>query len=341
MKNQELTKTVEEVTSQMLKDYLKAANLVAHLTDAETDQFISVAQAYGLNPFKREIYASKYGNNFSIVVGYETYIKRAERSGRLDGWEVRTEGKVNHTKPAESSLKAIITIYRDDFKHPFVHEVYFAEYVQFKRDGSVTKFWQGKPVTMIKKVVMSQGFRLCFSDELGGIPYTKEEIGEDASFEIIESNKPTPATKFKPKLTEPAKVIESKQYEELTPEQDFNAREKAIQEMIDFAGSREDLKGVFNAYPAFKTLPAFLAMIKKKTEEIDGIETVEVEEVEEVEEDSNPPLLPSEDYDAKDAIKFVRKFENADELANFTINEERKSVLDVVNSKLKSFNDEK
>jgi hypothetical protein len=31
---------------------------------------------------------------------------------------------------------------------------------------------------MIKKVAMAQGFRLCFNDELGGMPYTKEEIQE-------------------------------------------------------------------------------------------------------------------------------------------------------------------
>jgi hypothetical protein len=29
---------------------------------------------------------------------------------------------------------------------------------------------------MIKKVAMAQGFRLCFSDELGGMPYTAEEL---------------------------------------------------------------------------------------------------------------------------------------------------------------------
>jgi hypothetical protein len=31
---------------------------------------------------------------------------------------------------------------------------------------------------MIKKVAMAQGFRLCFSDELGGMPYTADELPE-------------------------------------------------------------------------------------------------------------------------------------------------------------------
>jgi phage recombination protein Bet len=148
-------------------------NLASNLTQAEVTQFIEIAQGFGLNPFKREIYASKYGNNFSVIVGYETYIKRAERSGRLSGWNVTTEGGID-----DGSLKAIITIHRNDFTHPFVHEVFYVEYVQRTKEGRPTKFWSDKPYTMIKKVAMAQGFRLCFSDELGGMPYTADELPE-------------------------------------------------------------------------------------------------------------------------------------------------------------------
>jgi hypothetical protein len=104
-------------------------------------------------------------------VGYETYIKRAERSGRLSGWNVTTDGKLD-----DGSLRAIITIHRNDFTHPFVHEVFYSEYVQRTKEGRPTKFWADKPYTMIKKVAMAQGFRLCFSDELGGMPYTADEL---------------------------------------------------------------------------------------------------------------------------------------------------------------------
>lgn len=170
MENNKLT-TVQQVSTKQLTGYLDIMGLATQLTDKEKSQFLEISQAFGLNPFKREIYCSKYGNQMSIIVGYETYIKRAERSGMLDGWGVVTEGKVD-----DESLKAIITIYRKDRKMPFVHEVYYSEYVQLK-DGRPNKFWQ-KAHTMIKKVAMAQGFRLCFNDELGGMPYTKEEIQE-------------------------------------------------------------------------------------------------------------------------------------------------------------------
>ena len=156
---------------ERVKNYLRSMNLAQNLTQAEVTQFIEIAQGFGLNPFKREIYASKYGNNFSVIVGYETYIKRAERSGRLSGWNVTTDGKLD-----DGSLRAIITIHRNDFTHPFVHEVFYSEYVQRTKEGRPTKFWADKPYTMIKKVAMAQGFRLCFSDELGGMPYTADEL---------------------------------------------------------------------------------------------------------------------------------------------------------------------
>lgn len=156
--------------------YLETMNLTTGLTKNQVNQFIEIAQAFGLNPFKREIYASKYGDNFSIIVGFETYIKRAERSGRLSGWNVTTQGAINPSNMANSDLKAIITIHRKDWEHPFVHEVFFPEYCQKRHDGTLNKFWKEKPLTMLKKVAMAQGFRLCFSDELGGLPYTQEEI---------------------------------------------------------------------------------------------------------------------------------------------------------------------
>lgn len=175
---------IETITAKQLTSYLDAMGLAAKVTEKEKVQFLEISQAFGLNPFKREIYCSKYGEGqnaqMAIIVGYETYIKRAERSGQLDGWQVVTEGKVE-----DNSLKAIITIHRKDRKFPFVHEVYYSEYVQnASSTGKPNKFWQ-KAFTMIKKVVIAQGFRLCFSDELGGLPYTKEETGKDESVEDV------------------------------------------------------------------------------------------------------------------------------------------------------------
>lgn len=183
--------TQEQVmTIEKIRSYLDSMNMTSNLSKAEVSQFIEIASAYGLNPFKREIYATKYGNSFSIIVGFETYLKRAERSGLLTGWSVTTRGSVNFSNIAQSDITAVITIHRKDWEHPFIHEVHFSEYVQRRSDGTVNKFWKEKPMTMIKKVAMAQGFRLCFSDENGGLPYTSEEIGMEHTIEaqVVESN---------------------------------------------------------------------------------------------------------------------------------------------------------
>lgn len=192
METNQLTTVQSSVSDNELLMHLDNLGLTSKLNEGEKNTYLQIAKAFNLNPFKREIHVSKYGTGeyakMSIITGYEVYIKRAERSGQLDGWDVKTEGKTE-----DNSLKAIITIYRKDRKYPFTHEVMYAEYVQKTKEGKVTQFWE-KAFTMIKKVAISQGFRLCFSDELGGMPYTTEEMPEqnqtiDTTHVVIEEKK--------------------------------------------------------------------------------------------------------------------------------------------------------
>lgn len=148
------------ITKEKINQYLKSMG--SGLLDQQREQFIEIAQAFNLNPFKREIYGIKYGNNFNIIVGYEVYLKRAERTGMLDGWKAWIEGK-------GADMVAKIVIHRKDRSHAFEWEVFLAEYDQ------KNAIWKSKTTTMIKKVAIAQGFRLCFPDECGGLPYTDEE----------------------------------------------------------------------------------------------------------------------------------------------------------------------
>ncbi|MDA3900025.1 MAG: phage recombination protein Bet [Spirochaetes bacterium] len=172
------TELQTEITTEKLIEYLDVVGLSSELKPQEKTQFIEIARAYQLNPFKREVYCVAYGQGqyrkLSIITGYEVYLKRAERTGLLNGWKIRTEGQIR-----DSSLKAIIEVYRKDWTQPFVHEVYYREYVQKDKNGKVNRFWSEKPVTMLKKVVIAQAFRLCFPDEIGGMPYTSDELPEN------------------------------------------------------------------------------------------------------------------------------------------------------------------
>ncbi|MFP3041855.1 recombinase RecT [Treponema primitia] len=174
----------EEITEEKIIEYLDATGTTKSLLPTEKKMFINIAREFGLNPFKREIYISVYGSGDSrqcaIITGYEVFIKRAERTGALDGWKAWTEGE------GPSGLKAIVEIHRKDRKVPFVHEVWYSEVVQTTKDGSPNRFWKKQPRFMTKKVAIGQAFRLCFSDELGGIPYLEGEEEEAEPRDVTE-----------------------------------------------------------------------------------------------------------------------------------------------------------
>ena len=197
----------EIVTAEKINDYMNVFGIASSLTDNEKKQFIEIAVASQLNPFKREIYCIPYMTSvkqsdgsykkerkLSILTGYETYLKRAERSGKLNGWNVEISGA------GEARLAKII-IHRKDWQYPLIHEIPFHEY---REDN---KMWKEKPTTMLKKVAMAQGFRLAFPDEMNGVPYLAEELPDNMTIPQAEDNKPEPE---KPDVTPDALKPNSK-----------------------------------------------------------------------------------------------------------------------------------
>ena len=187
-------------------------NMGTKLPPQQTAQFLELCQAYKLNPFKREIYAVGYGNKFNIIVGYEVYIKRAERLQKLDGWKCITN---------ENNTKARITIYRKDWKYPFEHEVLMEEVKQS------SPIWQKMPIFMMKKVCIEQGFRLCFPDEMGGMPYGEEEVPYDEDKVIASEKNITPEEEI------PAEVIEGELVDDTPPQNDDRQKLKTIIEKYE------------------------------------------------------------------------------------------------------------
>lgn len=201
----ELTKTKQSTEIADFKataiDFLKGMGM-NNIPQKYANQFVEICKAYGLNPFKRECYAVGYGDNWNIITGYEVYIKRAERTGKLDGWDCVVEGQ-------GQDMVAKLTIYRKDWSHPFHHFVVYNEAVQRKKDGTVNPMWTKMGSFMLRKVCIAQGFRLCFPDELGGMPYTSDELPE------IERNITDEATvvKSEPVQEQYAKTVEPQNVE--------------------------------------------------------------------------------------------------------------------------------
>ena len=186
----EIVATSEDnkVTQDLLLDYLKTMN--KGLNEQQTKQFLAVAGTFGLNPWKREVYAVTFKNkdgstDMSIVTGYETYIKRAELNPNYDGYEIEFRGGFKRGKVMKSGksgswqvdalvpdgeVSCICTVYRKDRAHPTREEVFFDEY------NKGNDMWNQKPRTMLKKVAIVSAFRKAFPFDFGGMPYTNDEL---------------------------------------------------------------------------------------------------------------------------------------------------------------------
>jgi len=306
MKNEIANNNVGAIDVDKIKTYLETMNLTSNLTKLEVQQFVEISIAFGLNPFKREIYASKFLDKFSIIVGYETYIKRAERSGILAGWKVTTDGQMSNDSN-KCTLKAIIQIHRKDWPNPFEHEVLFNEYVQRKKDGTPNRFWAEKPITMIKKVAIAQGFRLCFSDELGGLPYTKEEIDiEEGSATVIET---------RPLKSKPVEVKND-------PEKDLIERKKQSLEEMNQANTLDELDRVFFRYIDFHANEKFVKYYENRKESINKTSTPEIE-------------ILTPEIDDNDLINKIKESKSIDDLIELIQFETRPEILKIAKAKQK------
>jgi len=194
IKKKSETEKEKEELKQAIEEFLLGTDVSQKLSEAQKKLFIRTAMSLNLNPLKREIHCIPYWNRqtgkyeMEIVVGYETYLKRAEASGMLNGWRCWVEGSIK-----DGTLKAIVEIYRKDWSYPFRHEVYYNEYYK------ETRIWKERPITMIKKVAISQAFRLAFPETVSGLPYTVEEV---LSFRP-QLQEPLTGVKEEPKPLEP------------------------------------------------------------------------------------------------------------------------------------------
>ena len=162
------TSEQNQITSKLLSDYF--ATLTDKLTDVQRNQFAAVAQAFGLNPFKREIYATTYRNKdgqtvMSIVTGYEVYLKRAEMNPNYNGFETNFQ-------VVNGEMGCTCKVYRKDRTMPVTSTVWMSEY------STGRSLWASKPRMMLEKVAIATAFRRAFPCDFGGMPYTTDELPE-------------------------------------------------------------------------------------------------------------------------------------------------------------------
>lgn len=145
-------------------------------TEREAHIFLQLCKSQKLNPFIGEVYLIKYSENekAQMVVGKETFAKRAERESGFDGFKagiiIEGEGALVYREGSlklkdDTILGGWAEVYRSDRKIPFRAEVSMDEYRGF---GPIWKEG-GKPSTMIRKVALVQALREAFPAVMAGL----------------------------------------------------------------------------------------------------------------------------------------------------------------------------
>lgn len=177
-----------KLSPSIIRNYLVSGN--GQVTDQEVAMFLNLCRYQHLNPFLREAYLIKFGNQAAtMVVGKDAITKRAFKNPRFAGMEAGVVVQDENTGELEYRPGALVLdgeqlvggwakVHVKDYNVPIEAVASFKEYVGLTRDGEVNGQWSKKPATMIRKVALTQALREAFPEDLGGL-YASEEMNVD------------------------------------------------------------------------------------------------------------------------------------------------------------------
>lgn len=159
-------------------------------TPAEAYVFNAWCQHNGLDPWKKEAYLVKYGNNpAQMLTAKDAFTKRAESNPRYQGSQagvvVRKEDGTLENRVGELVLEdeeivgGWADVYVKDYVKPISAVVGFKERCQYK-DGKPMAKWATSPALMIRKCALVAAMREAFPNEVGGM-YIPDEMEAGAA----------------------------------------------------------------------------------------------------------------------------------------------------------------
>ena len=178
---------IVRISPGMIKKYLVSGG--GNVTDEEVVMFLSLCKFQHLNPFIREAYLIKYGDQpATMVVGKDVFVKRAKRQPEFDGLQAGIIVRDKETRQiveregtffdpeSEALIGGWAKAYVKGYCVPFYCSVALNEYIGRKKNGEVNSQWSGKPATMIRKVALAQVLRDAFPEQNAGGMYVQEEL---------------------------------------------------------------------------------------------------------------------------------------------------------------------
>lgn len=177
----DIIKTDNNLDLWKKKDKIRAM-FAPNLSIDEFEAFVGMGASLCANPFNREIWAVKYGNQSAqIFLGRDFYRRKAQEQSEYNGHQVdviysNDKFKMVGGKPEHEYnlidrgfiVGAYAVVYRAN-NEPFFITVKFEEYSTGK------SLWSTKPETMIKKVAEAQALRGAFQGLFAGTYDASEE----------------------------------------------------------------------------------------------------------------------------------------------------------------------
>lgn len=263
--NYEVNNEEVKLSPAMVRKYLVNGN--GKVTDQEVVMFMQLCRYQKLNPFLKEAYLVKFGNQAaSIITSKEAFMKRAENNKHYKGFKagivVARGEEMKHLDgaikmPKDELIGAWAEVYRDDRDEPSHVEISLEEFSK----GQAT--WKQMPMNMIRKTALVNALREAFPENLGSL-YTEDDKQPIQEVQATEENESKPTVddllNDEPKEVKP-EPVEVKEEESKTINvdelmADMKANNGTKKEVTDDGNEGNEASGQESLFDNIQDIPA-------------------------------------------------------------------------------------